>query len=112
MFDAWNWPVVLLWTFGLFLLLLFFCAWSIRRVALQARTETLAIYRSRQLRYTASPRRQRQIKLIIEELDELRGGAFAPLSQHPVLRAAVLPFLAAATNLMLEVVTRAQVPMF
>jgi hypothetical protein len=97
LFDGWTWPLAIV---AVFVILFGFCLGSavmLRLAAERARRATLASLRRRQIALVAdeskeAARRSRQIELAIENVEGIRQGAFARWSQHPILRAVLLPF--------------------
>ena len=96
-FDGWTWPLAIV---AVFAILFGFCLGSavmLRLAAERARRATLASLRRRQVALVAedskeADRRSRQIELALKDVEGIRQGAFARWSQHPILRAVLLPF--------------------
>ena len=98
-FDRWDWPLSLVVIFAGMLAHAWLCALSLRRTARVAKDEAVArLKRPRSMHLDSGngqgdgpePRVQR-IGAMIDELGSLRLGAFAPLSQHPLVRAILIP---------------------
>jgi len=97
-FDRWDWPLGLLLVLSVMVALVAGCALVLRREAEEARKTSLD-----RLRYSLFQAldekdgetrgvREKQLRLAQEEVAHLRRGAFGHWSQHPVLRAVLLPF--------------------
>lgn len=96
-FDNWNWPFSLMLILGLLCAYALMCAVVLRRAAEGARRATLVrlrgnLYEAIGEASDGSAFRASQIRLLIEEVQELRRGAFAHWSHHPVVKAVLLPF--------------------
>ncbi|MCP4895873.1 MAG: hypothetical protein GY906_02775, partial [bacterium] len=110
-FDLWLWPFSLLLVFGVLSVFIIASGLILRRAAESSRQTSLLILSKLRSRFTGSEdkkeqRRHAQIELTIEELKNLKTGAFAPWSQHPLVRAIILPFGGAGTVLVLEVLSK------
>ncbi len=97
LFDGWTWPLAIV---AVFAILFGFCLGSavmLRLAAERARRATLSSLRRRQVALVSdeskeAARRSRQIEIAIKSVEGIRQGAFARWSQHPILRAVMLPF--------------------
>ncbi len=98
-FDAWDWPIALILILGIMLSYAIYCAFSLRRAAESARKQAIIRLKDRILHVMSGKKedeanrkdRVDKIKLIIERIQLIRTGAFAPLTQHPILAALALP---------------------
>ena len=97
-FDNWDWPLSLIVIFGGAAAYALLCAIILRRAAERAR---IRIVRRLRLRALGAARseidqeqsgRSEQLRMLIEEIEGLRRGAFAPWSRHPLVKALLLPF--------------------
>ncbi len=96
LFDEWRTPPGLLAIFGLLGAHTVICSWILVRSANAARSEALAVLRRQRWETftgnVASPSPSREaIDAATDFIDALRDGAFAPLSQHPILGAVLVP---------------------
>lgn len=97
-FDGWDWPLGLLLILGVMVSLVAGCALILRREAEEARKTSLDRLRYRLFQALDEEDeesrgvREKQLRLAQEEVAQLRRGAFGHWSQHPVLRAVLLPF--------------------
>ncbi len=95
-FDAWTFPIGLIGILSLLGATVVACAVFVRRTAHHARTRALARLRDASWKLRASdgagdPQRRTQLTVAIERIEALNDGAFAPLSQHPVVAAVLVP---------------------
>ena len=92
-FDHWNYPVGLNIIFALLLVFALMCAVLLRRTAKLARETTVAAIQKRmeqiesQWGYPHSLKEN--LKKMVDEIEDIREGAFAPLANHPILRALI-----------------------
>lgn len=96
LFDRWEWPLPLIVIFGILCCYAIWCVILLRRSAEQARQDLIAQLNERliRLKHTGGPSvkgRMAQIELTMEEIRSIRRGAFAPLSQHPLIGAVLIP---------------------
>jgi hypothetical protein len=104
-FDRWTWPLSMTLFVVVNLLIVMLCAVTLRREAEKARQKILARLRTQRLvaSGTEDPGYSREsVEAIIAEVSALREGAFAPLSQHPIIGAIVLPFGGVSVAILLE----------
>ncbi len=106
-FDNWRLSLHTVLYFGFILVYAIVCAVILRRAAEKARKKALSrMHRnvSKLLKSTAqnSAVRVEQIQMLIEELQQLKRGAFTPLSQHPIIRAILIPFGGIGTVALLD----------
>jgi hypothetical protein len=95
-FDRWEWPIPLILIFGITCAYAVWCVIVLRRTAENARGDALEKLTQRVIQLSASPdpqasARAGQIKLTIEEIKDIRRGAFTPLAQHPLVGAVLIP---------------------
>jgi hypothetical protein len=91
-FDRWDWPLSLVIILGTNSLLALACAVILRRSAERIRAAVLPGLRERHLRSLGGdPAAVERITSAMDDIRNERRGAFAPLSQHPVLGAVALP---------------------
>lgn len=110
-FDLWLWPFSLMLVFCVLSICIIASGLILRRAAEASRRTSLLALRKLRSRFQNSAaqdeqRRAAQIELTIEELKNLKTGAFAPWSQHPLVRAVILPFGGAGTVLVLEILSK------
>ncbi|MCW5893080.1 MAG: hypothetical protein KIT14_21400 [bacterium] len=94
--DAWAFPPSLLVILGLLAASVVACAIFVRRAAQRARIAALARMREQSWRLAASADPEdaalrKEAEVAIERIQALDGGAFAPLSQHPIVAAVLVP---------------------
>lgn len=94
--DGYSWPPILLSSLGLFFVLLVMCEFNMRRLAVARKRQSLEHFRDNALQHAGDSAMLARCKLVLEELDNLNSGAFTPLLQHAVVRAAFLPLIAYA----------------
>lgn len=96
LFDRWDWPVSLILIMVSLGGLAVWCALALRRAAETARSQAVDRLKARLSRaHTDGDEggaRIEQLRLLIEEVENLRRGAFSHWSRHPVLQAFLLPF--------------------
>jgi hypothetical protein len=94
-FDNWDWPVGLIALLAVSAVVAVGCSLALRRAAERARRQTLESLRQRWLQYCTGYEGQRVkaegIHNVMEEVRNERAGAFALLSQYPLLAAILLP---------------------
>ncbi len=100
-FDRWAWTPALGVTFVVFVPLLLLCVWRARSAARAVRDGSLERLREAQKK-TVGESSSDRIGLLIDEMAGLRKGAFAPLMQHPLLRAVLLPFAFVGSSTLLQ----------
>jgi hypothetical protein len=110
LFDNWRTPRPLMIVLGVSALYAAACAFLLRRVAEGARKT--ATERFTQLLIEAKSdgtlaQLAAQIEVLIDEIRSLREGAFAPLTEQPVVRAILLPILTIGGPILLEYLNRA-----
>ncbi|MCW5785786.1 MAG: hypothetical protein KIT39_20955, partial [Nitrospirales bacterium] len=96
LFDNWDFPLALILIIGINFSLMLFCAVVLRVSAVQARKENLESLENKLFQFTLYPEgndsKIRSHKFAIDEIQRLKHGAFAPLSQHPIFGAILYPF--------------------
>jgi hypothetical protein len=93
-FDAWSIPPVLFAIFVLFGIYVLGCAVILRRSARSARAASLARLRDRAWKLRGTPQaaqQQTKLETAIERIEAMSTGAFAPLAEHPIVRAVLVP---------------------
>lgn len=97
-FDNWDWPLSLILIFGGAATYALLCAVILRHAAEKARLRIVRRLRLRAYRAAGgngdqeAPGRTEQLRMLLEEIEGLRRGAFAPWSKHPIVKALLLPF--------------------
>jgi hypothetical protein len=98
-FDAWKWPMSLIIIQGFNVSFALFSALHLRRTAEKARQKSLARLNERLSRELGSltdgktnSNRAEQIRLVIRLIENNDEGAFAPLSNQPIIGALAMPF--------------------
>jgi uncharacterized integral membrane protein len=104
LFARWSWPAALVVTFCACFGLLLISARNIRRVAQKLRENEIHGLTMARLEKMGDDSYGRRITLAIEELGAIRTGVFAPVLEHPLLRAGVLPVLGLSANSIAETV--------
>lgn len=101
LFDRWSWPVPLVLTLSLSFLMILLATHGMRSAA--AGTRWLVVQRLRSYRSGEPKEDERELcRLAIERAENLRGGVFAPLWEHPLLRAWLTPVAALGVNSSVE----------
>jgi hypothetical protein len=94
-FDNWNWPAGLLVVLGLTCTYAIFSAHTLRAAAEGARAKALRRLRDDLVSCIGAGANQKPradaLKEIIEEIETLSEGAFAPISKQPLIGALLLP---------------------
>ena len=93
-FDRWDWPPSLLLFFGVSSAYAAYVVWALRRSAENARE---ALLKKLQLKLLAALGRPQdglgqQLQLLIQQVESCQEGAFAPITQQPVIKALLMPF--------------------
>jgi len=103
LFDKWDWPPGLVLTFVLSFTIVIACAVVLRKEAERARTIALTKVRRRLLVIKAGgpPELASQLQFMLQEMADMSDGAFASLTQQPVIRALLL-FVSASGFVFLE----------
>jgi len=105
LFDQWHWPVGLVVPLLVSVLILFACTIALRRQAEAARANALAQVSERLLvvagRGAPAAALQAQLKLMQENIEQTRDGAYAPMTQQPLVKA-LLVFISASGLAILE----------
>jgi len=95
-FDDWDWPASLVLIFLFAAAYVVTCGVLLRRAAETARRDVLERLRRRLSRALAAPEADapaaQQLRLLVDEVERLQRGAFAPWTRHPILKALLLPF--------------------
>lgn len=110
-FDNWRWPLQSMLFLGLILAYAVICAFVLRRAAEGARAKSLGRLRRKLSHEHGSNAKNKgariaQIELMIDEIQSLRRGAFAPWFQHPIVRAILIPFGGVGTVAVLDVLSK------
>jgi hypothetical protein len=100
--DAWGWSPVLVGNFVGYFVLIVACVLNVHAVANAAKHRALAVIREERRRATPETPTAKSIDRTVEELESLRGGAFSPLWEHPLVRSAALPLLTLASTLFID----------
>jgi len=90
-FDRWDWPPTILLFLGLNSAYALYAVWSLRNAAENARV-TLLDRLNRKLLAQDSNGVAEQIRLMIRKVKSCEEGAFAPVTQQPVIKAILMPF--------------------
>lgn len=106
LFDKWDWPVSLVLVLSINSICALSCAFILRRSAKEAKDTTMEYLKRKKLQAEGDDTRVQQLSLIIQEIESLKRGAFAPLSQQPALRAILMPFGGLGTAWLLEYFTK------
>ena len=103
-FDRWDWPLALLLVLGLNSVWVLASAFLLRRAAERARAQSLERLHQDRVRSLCfeSDRGTRSVEKLIEEIREIRRGAFAPISEQPAVRAFLVPFGGIGAAMFLE----------
>lgn len=95
-FDNWHTPVVLAVVIALGAVYAWCCAFVLRRGAEKARSAVVDRLTKAQVRLqsekTPDGQQMQYLGFVLGDVRSMRKGAFAPLSQHPVVQAVLLPF--------------------
>ncbi len=95
-FDNWNMPIGLLLVFTLLFAFAATCGIALERTAEKARSWAVERLTDECVRVKGNPsvpeQHAEQIHLLVEEIRNLRKGAFVPFIQQPVVKAVLLPF--------------------
>ncbi|MDH3503662.1 MAG: hypothetical protein OEM58_03915 [Nitrospirota bacterium] len=98
LFDNWDFPLALILIIGINFSLMLCCAVVLRVSAEKARKEILESLEDKLFQFTVEGNdskfasKLRSHKFVIDEIQRLKHGAFAPLSQHPIFGAILYPF--------------------
>jgi hypothetical protein len=102
----------ILFTLGLCICILLFCAFALRRAAECARSEARKVISEAIVRAKAPPANvekaagaaqepsAEQLEALLARVDDLQEGAFLPFSQQPPVRAIMLPFVSAGLTIL------------
>jgi len=93
-FDRWDWPLSLVAIISLNSLYAIVAAAVLRRSAERTRNEALNTLREERIRCLAKgeDRPVRLLDRLLDEIKSLSRGAFAPITQQPIVRAFLVPF--------------------
>ncbi len=92
-FDRWDWPRSILLITALNSCFAIWAVWQLRGAAERARKAVLDRLNERLLEALASPNPNpspEYIRGLIEQVESCQDGAFAPISQHPAIKAVLL----------------------
>ncbi len=115
-FDNWPLSVPHVLNIGALLIYAVYCAVVLRRAAETRRrsalstlthkiSQALSVTKPAQQR-TDAEAHSRQLELLVQEIKEFDKGAFAPWTQHPILRAVAIPFSGVGAISFLELIAR------
>ncbi len=102
LFDRWSWPVSLVLILALSFLLLLLSGHGVRVAARDLRDRSLEALAAQRLRILGERGDSGPIDAVVAEIRGLRVGVFAPLWEHPLLRAWLLPIAALGANTSME----------
>jgi hypothetical protein len=105
LFDRWDWPLSLIVVLSLNSACAVYCAFVLRRSAKLARASVIQDLKRKRLEAQGDEKRAQQLSFVIQEIEGLKQGAFAPLSHQPVLRAILMPFGGIGGALLLDYLT-------
>ena len=93
-FDHFDWPISLLLLFGLLAAYAIVCVITLRNSAEKARKQAIRQLKEKLIVVQAAgdENKAKPITYTLAEIAAIEGGAFAPFSQHPVLKALAMPF--------------------
>jgi hypothetical protein len=92
LFDRWDWPISLIIIFGFHSILAISAVILLNRAAKRAKGTSLERLGACRVRLKDDEDEVRKIDILIDEIEKIEQGAFAPLSRQPVLRAFLVPF--------------------
>jgi hypothetical protein len=104
LFDHWNWPVSLILIFGVNAAIAAYSVWALRRAAENARKVLLKRLNSK-IRYntgTKMPGLVETLQELAHEIESTQKGAFAPITQQPLIHAMLMPVGAAGLSTLLN----------
>jgi hypothetical protein len=90
--DGWNLPTTLLLLVSLLGLVLIIQTIRLRHVTRELRDDTLRTLRAQRINEELDEASQRQLDLVIKEIQGETRGAFGPFAQDYLLRALAIPF--------------------
>ncbi len=102
LFDRWDWPVSLIIILSFNSLFAIFCVLFLNQSARRIRGEVIQRLKERRLREAGDTWKRAQLDLIVQEIDQIQRGAFAPVLQQPVLRAVLVPLGGIGTAVLLD----------
>jgi hypothetical protein len=93
-FDRWDWPPSIILILGLNSLYAVYGVLCLRRAAEKARKRALLNLNKKLVRALSTPSSglADKFRVLIKEVESCERGAFAPVSQQPVIKAVLLPF--------------------
>ena len=93
-FDSWDFPVTLISIFVFGALYLLYKAWSIQNEAKKRKAGIIARLKIRQIHYKIQGEGKMEdlSRLLIEDTENYKEGAFLPFVEHPFFKAMLLPF--------------------
>jgi hypothetical protein len=104
LFARWSWPIALVVTFCAGFILLLISARNVRRVMRDLRADQIEQLSLSKLRNAHDSVLTARLVGVIEALNSMHAGVFAPILEHPVLRAGLLPVLGISVNAIVEAV--------
>lgn len=103
LFDNWHWPAGIVLPLALAILMLIACIVVLRRAAERARSRALDSVAQRLLPAKGRSNANAtvtQLELVLKQIADLREGAFAPVSQQPIIKALLIFFSASGLALL------------
>jgi hypothetical protein len=104
LFDRWCWPPALIITFGACFLLLLISARELRDAAHALRADALRHLHVARIENLKDDLFTKRIAIELDDLRSMRSGVFAPVLEHRLLHAGLLPVLGISLNAMIETV--------
>ncbi len=103
-FDRWDWPPSVIAVMGLNSGYAIYAVWSLRRQAEMARETACERLKGKLLRLLGGAEEgpTEQVRVLIDEIENCDEGAFAPVSQQPIVKALLLPFGGAGVTSLLS----------
>ncbi len=102
LFDRWSWPAALVLTLTLSFTLLLLSGHGVRLAARRLRDRSLEVLAGERLRRIGQGEERGALEAVMADVRGLRSGVFAPLWEHPLLRAWLLPIAALGANTSME----------
>lgn len=89
--ERWGWPPALNLTLGFVFVLTLAGMWRIASAANEVRTSSIESLQKEEFRLAQCGKEREHIGMVIDRIAAMKDGIFAPLSEHPLVRAALLP---------------------
>ena len=102
LFDKWDWPIALIIVLSIHSLGAISCALILNASARNARRISLERLTRKRLQDPRNDWEDHQFSLVIEDIKNIKQGAFAPLTQQPYLHAFIMPFGGIGTAALIE----------